>query len=342
MGILNLFLKKKYQLDSPVVYKEKKASPELARLNALLKRKLPADVREQVSQDIQHCKSGEYGENQVRYTLENSYMPMYILHDVYLKEKTLSAQIDFLVITRKLVLVIECKNYSSDIRIDQSGQFIIQKKDGSRQSISDPTEQNRRHADLIQHLCPELKKRCVPVVVFTDQKRILNTDHAPKRLRNQVMKIDKLVHFIRSQHENHKVSEFSDKDMKKYADFFLKKHQENPVDYTAKYQKYLKNSSSPAPAEKPKVKTERKAKLLCPNCRKEVRKSAYGWYCTGKCDMNFYYIYGNKLTDEQVSSLLNGKTASCRTKAGNTSVLPEAVKNTYQGKTSHQWKTKLS
>jgi len=339
MGILDMFLKKKYQLDSPVIYKQKKASPELSKLNALLTKDLPASVKDQITQDIQHVKAGEYGEKQVRYTLENSYMPMYILHDVYLKENNLTAQIDFLVITRKLILVIECKNYSSNIRIDKSGQFIITKKDGSKQSISDPTEQNRRHADLVQRICPELKKHCIPIVVFTDEKQILNTDQAPESLRKQLIKIDKLVNFIRNQHDTLRISEFSDKDMKKYADFFLEKHQKNPVDYTAKYQKYLK--TSPAPAKKPEKKSESAVKILCPNCRKEVRKGSYGWYCTGKCDMNFYYIYGNKLTDAQVASLLNGKSASCRTKAGATAVLPEAVSNTYQGKTSHQWKTKI-
>ncbi len=339
MGILDTFFKKKPQFDSPVLYKEKQSSPELPKLQALLKKEIPASVKEQVTQDIQHIKTGEYGEKQVRYTLENSYMPMYILHDVYLKKEKLTVQIDFLVITRKLIFIIECKNYSSNIRIDKSGQFIITKKDGTKQSISDPTDQNRRHADFIQHISPELKKRCVPVVVFTDKNQILNTEQAPETIKKQVIKLDKLVNFIRSLHDTCRLSDFSDKEMKKYADFFLEQHQENSVDYTAKYQKYLK--SSPAPAKKEKPRAEPEKKILCPNCRKEVKKGKYGFYCTGKCDMNFYYLYGNKLSDAQVLSLLNKKAVTCRTKAGNTQVLPESEKNTYQGKTSHQWKSKL-
>ena len=40
---------------------------------------------------------------------------VYVLHDIYLEIGDLSAQIDYLVITRKMVFVIECKNLIGDI-----------------------------------------------------------------------------------------------------------------------------------------------------------------------------------------------------------------------------------
>ena len=329
MGLFNrLFTVKK--LDSPVMHKEKRPSPELPKLQALLKKRLPADVKEQIQQDIQKIKAGDYGEKQVRFTLSQSYMPMYILHDVYLKQENFTAQIDFLVITRKLILVIECKNYASDVRIDKNGQFILI-RDGAKQGFSDPTEQNRRHADMICRLRPELKKRCVPLVVFTNEKSILRLNTAPESIKNQVLKSDKLVNHIRTLHETMHVSELSDSEMKKYADFFLHLHTENPVDYTAKYQKYL---------TPPKAKTPQKSELSCPHCKKPVRKGAYGWYCSGKCGMKIDKVYGTLLTDKQVSALLNGKSVKCQTKSGMTSVLPEIEKNSYQGTVSFQWKTK--
>lgn len=37
-------------------------------------------------------------------------MPMYILHDVYLEDEGLSAQIDYLVFTRKICFVMKINN----------------------------------------------------------------------------------------------------------------------------------------------------------------------------------------------------------------------------------------
>ena len=334
MGIFKNLFQKKAKLDSPVMHKEKKAGTQLSALEQLLQQGLPEEVQEQIRQDISHIKSGDYGENQVKFALQNSYMPMYILHDVYLKQNDLTAQIDFLVITRKLILVTECKNYSSDLQIDKSGQFIITRKDGKKQCVPDPAEQNRRHLELICRICPELKKRCFSAVVFTDSHSILNAEQAPEAIRKQVVKADKLVSFIRNLHETSRLSDFSDADMKKYADFFLDRHTENPVDYTAKYRKYLE--SAPVPARPQKTE-----KLFCPHCKADIAKGAYGWYCSKKCGMKLDKVYGTVLTDEQVSALLNGKSTRCITKSGNTTVFPEIEENRYQGKISFQWKTML-
>lgn len=51
-------------------------------------------------------------------------MPMYILHDVYFEYEGFSAQIDYLVFTKKLCFVIECKNLFGDLEVDSDGNFI--------------------------------------------------------------------------------------------------------------------------------------------------------------------------------------------------------------------------
>lgn len=43
------------------------------------------------------------------FELKNSHMPMYILHDIFFEENGLTTQIDYIVITRKVILIIECK-----------------------------------------------------------------------------------------------------------------------------------------------------------------------------------------------------------------------------------------
>ena len=84
---------------------------------------------------------------------------------------------------------------------------------------------------MLCHLRPELKKRCVPLVVFTNEKSVLRFNTAPEAIKKQVLKLDKLVNHIRTLHETAHLSDLSDSEMKKYADFFLHLHTENPVDY---------------------------------------------------------------------------------------------------------------
>lgn len=48
----------------------------------------------------------------------------------------------------------------------------------------------------------------------------------------------------------------------------------------------------------------------CPKCGAQVKQGNWGAWCSGKCGMNVSRIFGKQLTDEQVSSLLNGKAVA--------------------------------
>ncbi len=57
------------------------------------------------------------------FELKNSHMPMYILHDIFFEENGLTTQIDYIVITRKVILIIECKNLYGNITVNNQGDF---------------------------------------------------------------------------------------------------------------------------------------------------------------------------------------------------------------------------
>ena len=82
-------------------------------------------------------------------------MDMYILHDLYFEYNDLQAQIDYLIITRKRVYVIECKNLIGNIEIDNSGNFVrtyelFGKK--VKEGLYSPITQNERHRLVIKGL----------------------------------------------------------------------------------------------------------------------------------------------------------------------------------------------
>lgn len=78
----------------------------------------------------------------------------------------------------------------------------------------------------------------------------------------------------------------------------------------------------------------------CPNCGGDVLFGKFGFYCSKKCGLQPTYLFGTKLTDKQIQTLLDGKSITFTSKNGSkTKALPETVKNEYNGKITYQWKT---
>lgn len=112
------------RMKEPIFLKESSnAEVELEKLKAL-EPFLNAEGQNLIRQDIKCIEYGIAGEKNIEFELKNSHMPMYILHDIYLEDGDLSAQIDCLVFTKKICFVIECKNLYGDIEINSAGDFI--------------------------------------------------------------------------------------------------------------------------------------------------------------------------------------------------------------------------
>ncbi len=334
---MNLFNK----IREPVVIKSDSTAQEQLRQLVDFREYIAEEDLERLEQDIKSVEAGIAGENAVLSELENSHMPMYILHDIYLKQGELSSQIDYLVITKKLILVIECKNLSGNISIDKHGDFTrIIRKGGinHREGIYSPYTQNQRHLELIREIRRPEKDLLAQaafdksfsdyhksVIVFANSKTVINTRYAPQEIQDLLVKSDDLINYIKTLHKNSNVPDMTDKEMQMLSDFFMSHHTEHPVDYTEKYRKKDKKTDSP--------------EYICPNCGGEVRQGQYGWYCKKKCGMRLEKVYGVPLTNRQIISLLHGKTTTCKTKLGKVTVFPEAEEKHYQGKTLFQWRT---
>lgn len=68
--------------------------------------------------------SGQYGENKVFSYLERLYCKNYILKNVELRSEVERTEIDAIVITEKKIFIIEVKNTSRDIFIDENGNYF--------------------------------------------------------------------------------------------------------------------------------------------------------------------------------------------------------------------------
>lgn len=243
------------KLNEPVFIKEDSDAVKHLELLRELYDKAQDVAKKQIEQDIKYISYGIKGEEQIAFELKNSHMPMYVLHDLYLEFEDLSAQIDYLIITRKGVFVIECKNLFGDITVNNNGDFIRSMNIGGRlvkEGIYSPITQNKRHLELIKQMRMQEKnilqkaffgkyfyETYHSVVVLANPKTILNIRYASKEIKEQVIRADQLNEYIRKVNANIDTEPSSDKDIKSLAEYFLSKHKPKKITYHKKYEQTI-------------------------------------------------------------------------------------------------------
>lgn len=246
---MGLFTKK----IGPVFLKEESdAQAYITKMQALL---VGADesLKSKMEKQINLAKYGEYGESNIAFELKNSGMDLYVLHDVYLETENLAAQIDYIVITRKMVYVVECKNLIGNIEIDNTGAFIRSYEFAGRrikEGIYSPITQNQRHLQVLKAVRKKAKsnflmkmlfekcfeERYKSIVVLANPKTYLNAKYAKKEIKEQVIRADRLVSYIQEMEQSSANAEMNSDEMLKLAQFYLEQNIPERSDYARKYE----------------------------------------------------------------------------------------------------------
>ena len=229
----------KDKLKEPVIYKgSNKAINELNQIQEYLK----THTSKELEKKARFIQYGIEGEENVLFELKNSHFPMYVLHDIYMVDHDLSAQIDYIIITPSMVYFIECKNLIGTITIDSMGNFTREYNYNGKiikEGIYSPITQNQRHLELYKMLREKDKGSVMKflynktfssgfksLVVLANPKSILKSRYAPKEIKEKVIKADQLIDYIKK----HEQSAFrNQKDMIELADIFLSYHQDKEI-----------------------------------------------------------------------------------------------------------------
>lgn len=245
MGLFN-------KLNGPVLYKDSNGMKKQIEILEELKERASDEIKNLILKDKKLLEYGLKGEETVLFELMNSFIPMIILRDVHLEFGDLSAQIDFIVITRKVIFIIECKNLFGDIEVNEAGDFIRTISYGGRkyrEGIYSPITQNKRHLDIIKAIRMNANSNMIlrkmiekyfdeaykSIIVLANSKTIINTRKADKGIRNQILRTDQLISHFNKVNGALKSDINSDKKMYEIADMFLKMHIPIKKDYTARY-----------------------------------------------------------------------------------------------------------
>lgn len=221
----------------------------------VLQEKSTTTLKEEIEKQIAIAEYGVRGEESIAFELKNSGMDMFILQDIYLEYKDLSAQIDYIIITRKRIYILECKNLIGDIEINSDGDFIrTYQMKGKRikEGIYSPITQNARHLQILKELRASSKGNIISkklfekyfdenyksIVVLANPKTVLNAKYAKKEVKGQIVRADQLVQKIKMLDANI-TDTMSEKEMRDIAEFYLANNKEERLDYAEKYQQIL-------------------------------------------------------------------------------------------------------
>ncbi|MDY0227073.1 MAG: nuclease-related domain-containing protein [Desulfomicrobium apsheronum] len=126
---------------------------DIAELDALLKQTDAPGKRFLIERELRAMKAGIAGEEDCAYYI-NFYFGKSdnwcVIHDLRIEHQGSVAQIDHLLVNRLFeIYVIESKNFSYEVAINDSGEFTL--KSGSHSfGIPSPIEQNKRHIFLLE------------------------------------------------------------------------------------------------------------------------------------------------------------------------------------------------
>ncbi len=169
--------------------------------------------------------------------------------------------------------MIECKNLIGKIEINNNGDFIRTLEFEGRQrkeGIYSPITQNQRHIELMKKIRIDSKSNRLikflaqksfdsmyqSVVVLANPKTVLNVKFAKKEVKEQVIRVDQLVNYIRKVYEQSSQPVLSDEELLRWATSYLDFHKNVVKDYTSRYEKYRINTMTETPQKTASIKNE--------------------------------------------------------------------------------------
>lgn len=331
MAFFNKFFN---QFDKPVFLKEASDVTDYISRLKTLQTEAKGAVREIIDREIKFASIGEFGENNIAFELKNSGMPMYILRDIHLETGDLTAQIDFIVVTRKITFFIECKNLIGDIEVDSEGNFIRNYEFNGkliREGIYSPITQNQRHLEVLKQIRKDSKSNALikmivdkffydnyqSIVVLANPKTLLNAKNAKKEIKEKVIRADQLIQYIKDVCSRSKNAEENDADLKARAEGLLKLHTPNRSDYANKYEEIIKTMGTrnePASEEKQdnikviKGQVNESKKIIDESLLVQKLKSFRLEKCREE-NIKPYYIFNDKQLQDLIEKMPDSKAS---------------------------------
>ena len=147
-------------------------------------------------------KIGELGESKVLDELKYSFYPMNIIKDISINIGEFHCQIDFLIITKKSIYLIECKNNGANLKIDSNGSFYLV-KEGKKNRIFSVLNQIERQKMILEQLDFDVDiKNIQPIIVYANEETGIEIEDETILRGIGVINLDRLNSLIREKEKD--------------------------------------------------------------------------------------------------------------------------------------------
>lgn len=298
---MKIALKDKEELRVPVLIKEgNSAEKTINKMHMDLEHEKSPEIQNDLRSKTKILELGLYGEKSVQFELMNAFMPIHVLHDLRLQHGEWKAQIDFVVVTRKFLLVIEVKNYYGNIQVTENGDFIRNVMKGKKvvfqEGFYSPIRQVERQTEVLRTLLMEKgiignKTPIKQVVVFTNNKTILDLEKAKKDIRDRIIRLDGLVGYISKELKKSSSVQILDNRMSDISSFLMDSHIEE-IEKTEDTVELKLLGETVESLENPLVEPSPAAKELEEELKKYRKEKA------SALGMKAFHIFSNQVLEE--------------------------------------------
>ena len=145
---------------------------------------------------------GEIGENKVLDELKYSFYPMHIFKDISINIGEFQCQIDFVILTKKAMYLIECKNTKSNVKIDGTGSFYLV-NEGKKNRTFSVLNQIERQKTILEQLDLGVEiKEMYPIVVYANEETGIEIEDKDALRGIDVINLDRLNSLIREKEKD--------------------------------------------------------------------------------------------------------------------------------------------
>ncbi|MFI8688466.1 nuclease-related domain-containing protein [Rossellomorea sp. NPDC077527] len=196
---------------------------------ALLERLSPAHSHWHIIKaDLAKRKAGYRGELQLDYHLKfiSKNKNIFILHDLRLEIDDRHFQIDTLLLTPQVFIIIEVKHIAGTYTLDSRFDQAIRKVEDKEEAFSHPVTQVERQKKQLVRWFINRKLPSIPIstlVVMTNKSTIIDTT-SPNEKYHNVIRVENVEGWILSVLALHRKESIPAKQLKKISSQLVKKH----------------------------------------------------------------------------------------------------------------------
>ncbi|MDQ0216227.1 ribosomal protein L37AE/L43A [Oikeobacillus pervagus] len=293
-----------------MIVKEREFPLYIQKLQAL-KRRLSTDHPKipEIEEKLAKHLAGFHGENAIDYPLSLFSEEYLILHDLRLPHKKHFFQIDTLLLSKCVIVILEVKNFAGKLLFDPLFHQLIQMKDGQEKALPDPLSQVNRLKLQLEHWLSIKKFPKVPIfplVVISNVYSQIQTTSMNEQLHKKVIHKDYLPIKLQQIKRIFQKEQLYEKEMKKIVRLLKKDH--TSADFSVlnhfqlKKEQILNGVFCPICTHLPMIRNF--GTWYCSRCRhtcKDAHKSAL---------RDYYLLLGSTLTNKEARSFLQIASSS--------------------------------